>query len=811
MGFDTDYDAGSTVSGRTNSQGSAANTEFEERLFNPLGDYASYTYRITLYMLSPQQYSQYCAGDNGVVSSAAIVAQSGGINDSTQSRVEGIPYDLYIDNLSIKTITSTKESAIPSNSYQFNFQIFEPYGFSFSTQLVKAAMQFQSGNPNAKDVITAIAQHYLLEIKFYGYDINGEPIADAQGVYSRTFPIMITKFNFKLDHRVVIYNISAVLVNQQIAMGIKRGTVPPVLNLKADTVKNAIEGEKQNSGKPSKIRGLFQALNEHQQQLKEAGQIEHPDIYEVQFEDNDIGESEIVGEWYLKDKAPLVPTKDAAGSNPKTAATQNSKKVEKEIRSISVTPGSSIIAAIDQIISQSKYIEDAVSEHPREETQTVQRKSVKVDKEDGETIKWYNITPHVKPGEWDKKRNDYQYTITYVVQRYEIPYVRSLYLKKSSTYPGPHKRYSYLFTGENSEILSYEQDYNLLYFQAAAMMSEVKTTKDSPNNNAPVASQPGQGADPTNKLSGSFEIINSVKTFLYSPGDQIKARLKILGDPDYLMTSTGGAIDNIVKKRYGSDYSINPNSGQVFIEIDFKEGVDYNNNDGLLEINDSITFWDYPPSMKSKVKGMAYMVIQVTSNFSKGLFTQDLRLILPPFKEPTGGGESASDEGGREDASQSPTVENSEGPNIPESRDPDSSSGPAFGDAAGDGARESTPADNTTPSETPKNAVTSPESKERLTKPAVSKRATPTPTGVQVQDDDGSYDRNEAERLKARVEARGPAQSTQREEPPTKSREEPSTRLPPKDRPQLKLRENKGETWSLQSFRVFDPASYKKD
>ena len=313
------------------SSGTTGNDQFAERLYNPLGEFSSYTYRITLYMLSPQQYSRYCAGDNSVVSSAAIVAQSGGINDSREQRVEGIPYDLYIDNLTIKTITSTKESFIPSNSYDFSFQVYEPYGFSFSTQLVKAAMQFQQGNPNAKDVITALAQHYLLEIKFYGYDAMGNPISDAQGVYSRSFPIMITKFNFKLDNKVVVYNINAVLVNQQVAMGVKRGLVPPVLNLRADTVKHAIEGEKQTSGQPSKIRGLFQALNDHQEELKKSGQIDFPDEYKIRFEDSEIGESEIVGEWYLKDKAPMVPTKDAAGSNPKTANTQNSKKISKKL------------------------------------------------------------------------------------------------------------------------------------------------------------------------------------------------------------------------------------------------------------------------------------------------------------------------------------------------------------------------------------------------------------------------------------------------------------------------------------------------
>lgn len=777
-----------------------------ERLSNPLGDFPSYTYRISLYILGSEAYGSYVRGDASAIKQGKIIAQSGGVNSGTEERASGIPNDLFIDNLVIKTITTTKETFIPSNSYDFSFQIFEPYGFSFPTQLVKTAMEFQRGNANAKDSISALSQHYLLEIKFYGFDLEGNPISGPEGIYSRAFPILIRKFNFKLDNKVVAYNINAVLINEQIGVGTKRGTVPPNLSLKADTVINAIRGEEQESGQPSKIRGLFQALNEEQEKLKKIGQLETPDKYEVEFVDSALGDSEIVGKWYLKSKAPLTATKNTAGSNPKTAATQNSKKVDKEIRDISIAAGSSIISAIDQILAQSKYVEDSVSEKPREEVQTTQKTSVKVDKEEGKELKWYNITPHVTPGKWDATRNDYQYTIKYVIQPYVIPYARGLYLKKLPTYPGPHKRYKYWYTGENSEILGYEQEYNLLYFQAADMAKEVKTTKESPNNNAPIVSQPGQGADPTQKLSGALEIINNVRTFLYSPGDQIKARLKILGDPDYLMTSTGGAISTITKERYGEDFSINPNSGQVFIEIDFKEGVDYNNDNGLLDINDSITFWDYPASIKGKIQGMAYMVTQVTSTFNKGLFTQDLKLILPPFKEGEAGsgggdGDSAGADAARESPSaESPTVNNVEGPAIPESRSPDSSAGPAF-DSGNNAGFSSSPTDLGTavPDEVPQPSKKS----TPISTPPVVKRTVPTAEGKQVQDDDGSYDRNELARLKARQDAvKAPVQESR---PPPRAPSTVYEKVPRKPA----LREPSGAVAEPTSFRVFDPSTYK--
>lgn len=800
MSDDTEGSAGSTVSGKAGSgenTGSGTYADDEGRMDNPLSKFSSYTYRITMYIMDAKSYASYVMGDESASSNFKIIAQSGGVNENTQDRVEGIPYDLFIDNLTIQTLTATQSTFIPSNSYKFNFQIFEPYGFSFSTQLVKAALEFQKDNPNSKDVITALRQHYMIEIKFYGYDEKGTLVTDVEGVYKRTFPIMITKFNFKLDNKVVTYNIEATLTNEQIGRSMIHSTIQQPVTIKADTVINAIRGPESDSGQPGKIQGLMQELNKIQQDLKDSGKVELMDVYEVEFAQEDIGESELVGEWYLKENSPMTPVKNSTASNVSTAATQNSNKIDKSIRTISINSGTSIIAAIDQIISQSKYIEDAVNQHPREEVIAPDGKNVKVDQKEPKKLKWYNITPHIQPGEWDKKRNDWQYTIKYVIQEYDIPYVRSLYIKELSPYPGPHKRYSYWFTGKNTEIIGYDQDYNMLYFTAAALSSEVATPEDSVNNTAPIVNQPGQNANPTSKLPGWFEIINSVKTFLYSPGDQLKARIKILGDPDYLMTATGGAVDVITKKRYGDDYSINPNSGQVFIEVDFKEGVDYDTSTGLLEINDDIKFWDYPDSM-SEVKGMAYQVIQVTSNFNKGLFTQELKTIVPPFKGPQTGGDGEREE--TENAQ--PSVQNTEGPNIPETRVPESAEGKP---ATESGASKFTPkevgAGNTNDLSSTASG-SSPKNNKSLSNPVAASVQAPTSQGRQVQDDDGSYDRNEEQRLKARVNA-----SISPEEAERKAAVAATYQKVPKG---SKLGDNKVQGYAQTSFRIFDPETYKK-
>ncbi len=65
---------------------------------------------------------------------------------------------------------------------------------------------------------------------------------------------------------------------------------------------------------------------------------------------------------------------------------------------------------------------------------------------------------------------------------------------------------------------------------------------------------------------------------------------QILGDPDYLMPSSSGPVKLITQQFYGDDFAINPNSGQVFIEVDFKQVEDYNatyNESGAQEYSEN--------------------------------------------------------------------------------------------------------------------------------------------------------------------------------------------------------------------------------
>jgi hypothetical protein len=137
-------------------------------------------------------------------------------------------------------------------------------------------------------------------------------------------------------------------------------------------------------------------------------------------------------------------------------------------------------------------------------------------------------------------------------------------------------------------------------------------------------------------------------TSLFDPGAYAQARIQILGDPDYLMREAANGINEVYKQFYQDDgFTINPNGGQVFIEIAFNEGVDYDNNTGTMTINDSIFFWDYPDSVKSgpnAIKGVSYQVRECESVFKGGKFTQTLQLNINTMPDAVDAAESAAAE-----------------------------------------------------------------------------------------------------------------------------------------------------------------------
>lgn len=614
------------------------------RLSNPLSLFASYTYQLSLYMITPDAYDLFTASGRkdinaltraGGLGGAYLLVQSGGINTtSTETvRAPGFELDYFIDDLKITTSTSAASSGTATNTTEMSFSIYEPYGFSFMTKLKNAseALQQYSKLPNFKGIQNPGRQFFILGIRFLGYDINGKILTGQEnidgtildkfgtdnGVLETFYDILISSMQFKVDGKGSNYSVKANTLQPQMSFGLKRGLIATGASVTAETVEQALTGGSESTvaAIPGTL-GILTKLNREQQDLLKDGTIKVANVYKLEW----LGNADTIKKASLLTKADMDKRKlpMATVSTTSQVATAAVKNIPPDItkKLLKFNTATPVIQAISQIIAQSSYLENALTKvYTDAETPGP---ADELPKDTPQEIAWYNLSSRIKSLAWDDKVNDFAVEITYVIQPYLTPVVTSSYVNKVSKYYGPHKRYDYWYTGKNSEILSYEQTLNHAYVQAAL---------DGTSNNDKVADiatilQQRTGGNRLGTINNGLEAQNAYITNLSDPTAWSSAKINIMGDPDYLIQDSPGSINEAYKQFYGPGFSINPNGGQVFIEINFREAVDYNDTTGLMDLNENIIFWKYPKELN--IKGVSYQLISVKSSFSKGKFTQDL-------------------------------------------------------------------------------------------------------------------------------------------------------------------------------------------
>jgi hypothetical protein len=216
--------------------------------------------------------------------------------------------------------------------------------------------------------------------------------------------------------------------------------------------------------------------------------------------------------------------------------------------------------------------------------------------------------------------------------------------------------YSYIYTGENVDILDFKINFNNAYY--AMMPNAMGITKSSTapnsfgeeklngmviNNNADrvsnrsnsaavpgIAVNPNLGTNYDNRrqiTAGQpqtdpwhVQSKNMYESLVNNATDMVKVDLGIIGDPVYLATGGIGNYDpkssNGIVKDSGE---INQNYGMTFIKIHFKNPIDIQ-TDGFLDVN-----------TRGRIQfGGVFLIRKVLSKFSSGMFTQKLELTRMP-------------------------------------------------------------------------------------------------------------------------------------------------------------------------------------
>ena len=652
------------------------------RLKNPLGSLASYNYQVALYMITPDAYDAFTASGRTNIEAlqtegaggAFLVAQSGGINNNNSQRAPGMELDYYIDNLEISQMVSGKASGTATNVSAINFTITEPYGFSFINKLKDASealQQYSSDLGYSKGTVrNPTKQFFILGVSFLGYDIDGNPVtgikadgtetiastSNGANLFQNYHDIVISQIDFKIDGKIVTYKITAAAIAPTLSFGVKRGRLPSQVQLTGTTVGTL-------------MTGLTDRMSSEQQKLKDNGAITVPNTFEIKF----VGE----GSDKLKN-AKLVTPEDVDKFKWKGADATNSAQatIAKEVvsvpdstaRQITYASGAALLEIFDDLIKQSTYLRDAMTTlYTTSLTPDKDKKDDKVNNPAAnENVAWYHVTPQLSKAVWDPATSDWAYHTTYVFETYQTPVISASYVNPGLNYYGPHKRYDYWYTGKNTEVLKYEQVLDNLYYnvvlgKTVAEANADKADSASTSGDADTAVIPGESQDgpKIGKLGKGNEAQNSYVTSLYSPADYGKASVTILGDPDFIVQDQTSSLEDVYNRFYGSTgFNVNANGGQVFMEINFKEAIDYDESTGVLELNDNILFWEYPENIANIVEGVSYQVVNIKSMFKNGTFTQNLDCVINTFPNSDASNANGNDEreGAEGDATQPKTA-----------------------------------------------------------------------------------------------------------------------------------------------------------
>ena len=666
---------------------------------NELNKFSSVTYNIALYMINSKSYVNLMTAPStpeAVLQDSILLVRSGGVGRDNQDNALaaslGIDNSFFIDDLEVTTISAgPSKYKQNTNATDVRFTITEPRGVTLLEKLQTAAKITLASTKEQY-----IHAPYLLEIKFKGYDELGQPIvAPSKPKY---IPININDISFEVTSMGTVYSVTAMPFAHKL-FGQINSTIPMNIELTAGTIGNIFSDAIQNfttetvetrvqAGPPNtppetikteklkygdSYKTLADALTDYQKKrtketVKVSKKKEGPPGRGGGFTEEKIPAAAKGYDSYsftlateianaklnvdaifdaLDSPTPTGQKKDDGKANISqfqayAQGFTGSVSVDKDKKTFKINAGTDITKLLNLVIMHSDYMDKNVIENPEQAAAS------------GEPIKWFRVKPIIKSAEGDGKGYDdkdgrYKYHIEYVVEPSVIYYHDFPWAKKSKpTGNGVHKVYDYIFSGKNTEVLTFDLKFRSFMQTMTAGTGSPFANKNADNPFIPQVKEQPQSTE-GNTTNGADSLTRArgkdlFSTIMSDGVDMVELSLGIIGDPAYFTTSDFYWQDRVRQGRqyteaFMPDGAINYELSQPYVQVNLKTPVDYDDISGLANPN---------TATNSSFSGV-YKVTEVVHNFSGGLYQQSLKGIRAPLQpDEVGVARSKEDNAGKE-------------------------------------------------------------------------------------------------------------------------------------------------------------------
>lgn len=690
---------------------------------NVLHNFATFNYIWTLSVLSPQDLNfpdeSYRKGKLGPI----ILKSASGMPNDRISTVYKSPdnpegkFDFFIDDVRINGSIGMDKVTGNTNATGLTFNISEPYSMGIFFQALQIAA-LEAGYYNYLDV------PLLLRLEFFGHIDQYKQNVQIPGT-TKYFPIKIRDIKMRVNGNGSVYTCEAIPWNEK-AHSTTYSQVKTDITISGSTVQEMLQyGEKslqkvindvflekvkrKEVSVPDQVLILFptdlktsdatgvtddksnaatatvnpnQKPDKNANVLKRLGVSKASDNFNLIQKDNinPVGAASMGFNEFRQGEKSFG--KENAVYDPNTQTFKRGNiTVSKTSSEAKFTQGTDIPNVINQVILASDYGRQALD--PDKETP------------DG-FINWWRIDTQMYIMDTDaniEKTGTKPNLVVYRVVPYKVHH--SKFMAPNQAAKGVEqiklqaiKRYDYLYTAQNLDILDFAIEFNAAFYTA--------TSADSGRNNVDVRNREetgGLAAEGENIVNEDGSVSNirrnpetgelydatglgggnptridlgTVPTTVRADkirsnsgnkggpkgddpatlaarqfhdaitqgADMVELQMKILGDPFYLGDSGMGNYSAQATNLKGltGDGSINYQDGEVYINVRFRNPVDISRRTGLYEFPSG----DLVPQFSG-----LYRVSIVENQFSKGQFTQSLtltRMVGQDVKDTGGGG-----------------------------------------------------------------------------------------------------------------------------------------------------------------------------